>query len=293
MTGQSSLRHYVRIIQHFASTRAPEVLALQASPILGCILGGFSLGRWGMIQPGLLFLGSLALTAHISVFNDWAGYNSDIHDPRRATDVSARRGISRDEVASVAIALLLLAMMAFAVVGRLALLFGTAIAVLSFLYSCSTTFGKSTPIMGTINHLLGGMLHFLLGYTGVHTLDANGLMLSLFFGLVFAGGHLNQEVRDYEGDLLNNIRTTAVLFGRQRTFFASLCTFTGAYAIATGLGALSLLPRLLLWSPIIWLLHIVWSLQALQRGLGFEAAIWMQRRYRVLFALLGLAMLTK
>jgi len=140
---------------------------------------------------------------------------------------------------------------------------------------------------------MGGILHFLLGYTFIHTLDTRGLVISLFFGLVFAGGHLNQEVRDYEGDLLNKICTTAVVFGRQRTFLASLCTFTAAYAIVTGLAALNILPKLLLWSPIIWLLHIVWSLQALQRGLGFEAAIWMQRRYRVLFALLGLAMLTK
>jgi 4-hydroxybenzoate polyprenyltransferase len=110
---------------------------------------------------------------------------------------------------------------------------------------------------------------------------------------VFAGGHLNQEVRDYEADLFNGIRTTAVVFGCRRTFLASLCVFTAAYAIVTGLAALDILPKLLFWSPILWFLHIIWSLQVFQRGLGFETAIWMQRRYRVLFALLGLAMLIK
>jgi 4-hydroxybenzoate polyprenyltransferase len=293
MTSQSPFRHYLRIVQHFASTRAPEVLALQASPILGSLLGGFSLEGWGVIRPGLLLLGSLALTAHIFVFNDWAGYNSDIHDPRRATLVSARQGISRREVAGVTIALLILANVAFAAVGKLAILLGAAIAVLSFLYSCSASFGKSTPMMGSINHLLGGALHFLLGYTLVHALDTNGLMISFFFGLVFAGGHLNQEVRDYEGDLLNGIRTSAVVFGRQRTFLASLCMFTAAYAIAAGLAALDILPSLLLWSPIVWLLHVAWSLRALQRGLGFETALWMQQRYRLLFALIGIAMLAR
>jgi len=280
-------------MQHFASTRAPEVLALQASPILGSLLGGFSLERWGVIRLGLLLLGSLALTSHIFVFNDWAGYNSDIHDPRRATLVSARQGISRREVAGVAIALIIFANVAFAIVGGLAILLGATIATLSLLYSCSASFGKSTPIMGSINHLLGGALHFLLGYTLVRALDANGLMMSLFFGLVFAGGHLNQEVRDYEGDLLNGIRTTAVVFGRQLTFFASLCTFTAAYAIASSLAALGILPGLLLWSPIVWFLHVAWSLRAVRRGLGFETAVWMQRRYRFLFALIGLAMLAR
>ena len=280
-------------MQHFACTRAPEVLALQASPILGSLLGGFSLERWGVIRLGLLLLGSLALTAHIFVFNDWAGYSSDIRDPRRAALVFARQAISRHEVASVAIALLIFANVAFAAVGSPAILLGAAIAALSLLYSCSPHFGKRTPIVGSINHLLGGALHFLLGYTLVHALDANGLMMSLFFGLVFAGGHLNQEVRDYEGDLLNGIRTSAVVFGCQRTFLASLCTFTAAYAIVTGLAALGILPRLLLWSPIVWLLHVTWSLRALQRGLGFETGSWMQRRYRLLFALIGLAMLTR
>jgi 4-hydroxybenzoate polyprenyltransferase len=118
-------------------------------------------------------------------------------------------------------------------------------------------------------------------------------VISLFFGLVFAGGHRNQEVRDYEGDLLSGIRTSAVAFGRKRAFLASLCMFTAAYAIVTGLAALGILPRLLLCSLIVWLLHVAWSLRALHHGLGFETALWMQRRYRLLFALIGLAMLAR
>ena len=280
-------------MQHFASTRALEVFALQASPILGSFLGGFSLERRGVIRLGLLLLGSLALTAHVFVFNDWAGHSSDIRDPRRATLVFARRGISRRQVARVAIALLIFANVAFAAVGSPAILLGAAIAALSLLYSCSPSFGKSTPIVASINHLLGGALHFLLGYTLSRALDASGLVISLFFGLVFAGGHLNQEVRDYEGDLLNGIRTSAVVFGCRRTFLASLCTFTAAYAILASLAALGILPRLLLWSTIVWPLHVAWSLRALQRGLGFETALWMQRRYRLLFAFIGLAMLAR
>ena len=135
-------------MRHFASTRAPEVLALQASPILGIYLGGFSLEPYGVIRLGLLLLGSLALTAHVFVFNDWAGYSSDIRDPQRATLVFARQGISRRQVAHVVIALLIIANVAFAAVGGMAILLGAAIAGLSLLYSCSPSFGKRTPIVG-------------------------------------------------------------------------------------------------------------------------------------------------
>ncbi|HEV7680813.1 MAG TPA: UbiA family prenyltransferase [Pyrinomonadaceae bacterium] len=275
------------------STRAVEVLALQASPLFGCFLGGFSLAKFGLIRLGLLLLGSLALTAHVFVFNDWAGHSSDIRDPRRAVSAFSLRGISSSQVARVSTALLIVANVAFAGTGRSAILLGSGIAVLSLLYSSSASFGKSTPIAASINHLLGGALHFLLGYTLFHPLDASGLMISLFFGLVFAGGHLNQEVRDYEGDLLNGIRTSAVVFGCRRTFLASLLTFTAAYAILGDLAALGILPRLLLWTTALWVLHVAWSLRALRHGLGFETAVWMQRRYRLLFACIGLAMLAR
>jgi 4-hydroxybenzoate polyprenyltransferase len=279
-------------MQHFASTRALEVSALQASPILGSLLGGFSLERYGVLRLGLLLLGSLALTAHVFVFNDWAGRGSDIRDPRRAR-VFARRGISSRQVARFAVALLIIANVTFATVGRPAMLLGAAIAVLSLLYSWSPNFGKSMPIVASINHLFGGALHFLLGYTSFHALDKRGLVISLFFGLVFAAGHLNQEVRDHEGDHFNGIRTSAVVFGCRRTFIASLCFFTAAYALLVGLAALGILPRLLLLSVVGWLLHVAWSLRALRRGLGFETAVWMQRRYRLLFAFIGLVMLVR
>jgi 4-hydroxybenzoate polyprenyltransferase len=287
----ATLRHCGRIVRHFVSTRALEVAALQASPMLGIVLGGCRIERDGIVAPALLAFGSCALTAHIFVFNDWAGYESDLRDPLRAPHVFSGQGISRREVAWTATALLVLAIAALAAVGTTALLFGSAIAALGFLYSGSPVLGKNTPVASSINHLIGGTLHFLLGYTLTHTPDANGAGIGLFFGLVFAAGHLNQEVRDYDGDSLNGIRTNAVAFGRRRAFLASLCTFTAAYAMLTGLAAFGVLPRLLVWSPLAWLLHLAWSLQALRRGLDFGTAEWMQRRYRWLFALVGVVML--
>ena len=246
-----------------------------------------------MLRIALLLVGSLALTAHVFVLNDWAGNTSDIRDARRAKRVFARRGISSRRVARIAIGLLIFANVAFAPLGSRAILLGGAIATLSLLYSCSPMLGKSMPIVASLNHLLGGALHFLLGYSLWRPVDARGVMISLFFGLVFAAGHLNQEVRDYDGDLLNGIRTSAVVFGCREAFLVSLLIFTAAYATLAGLAVLGILPRLLLWSAILWPLHVAWSMRALQRGLGFETALWMQRRYRLLFALVGLAMLLR
>jgi 4-hydroxybenzoate polyprenyltransferase len=290
---RATFQHFSRVVAFFACTRAVEVFALQASPILGVCLSNYSLETSGVVRPVLLLFGSLSLTAYIFFINDLAGHCTDIHDPRRANQVFTERGISKFEVSYVATAPLILANVAFAAVGGLALLLGAMIAILGLLYSWSSSFGKGTPIMSSINHLLGGALHFLLGYTLSRPFDLNGLLIGLFFGLVFAGGHLNQEVRDYEGDLLNGIRTNAVVFGRRPTFLASLLTFTAAYGLLAALATLGILPRFLLWSAVLWLFHVAWSLQAFKRGLGFETATWMQRRYRLLFAFIGLAMLAR
>ena len=50
-------------MRHFASTRAVEVLVLQAPPILGSVRAGFIFERASVIRLGLLLVGSLALTA--------------------------------------------------------------------------------------------------------------------------------------------------------------------------------------------------------------------------------------
>ena len=283
------VRHYGRVVRHFASTRWVEVCALQASPLLGAHLGGLRLEASELLQLAVLLLGSTALTAHVFVFNDWAGYSSDALDPRRA--LLADEVISREQIAHVSIALLLVAGVAVAAVGVAALLFGAAIAALSLVYSCSPRLGKSTPVAATLNHLVGGSLHFLLGYTLVHAVDARGIAISLFFGLVFAAGHLNQEVRDFESDLASEITTSAVAFGPRRAFLASCWLFTAAYLWVAVLAALEALPAVLLLSAIAWLLHADWAAEALRRGLGPETAAWTQRRYRLLFAVVGVAML--
>lgn len=280
-----------RVFRHFISTRAVEVLALQASPILGLFLGAYRLQWENTTAAFSLMLGSCALTAHIFIFNDWAGYKSDLRDPLRAPHVFSQRGISRREVGWTAFGLLVLANIAFASVSVTALVFGLAIAALGFVYSSSPILGKSTPIAASLNHFVGGALHFLLGYTLLGDLDAKGICTAVFFGLVFSAGHLNQEVRDYDGDRVNEIRTNAVAFGRRRTFHASFLLFIAAYATLTALAYFGLLPRLLMWSPLAALLHLAWFWQALRRGLSFDTAVWMQQRYRLLFAGIGIVML--
>jgi 4-hydroxybenzoate polyprenyltransferase len=280
-------------MRHLVSARGAEVCALQASPLLGTCLAGPGLHAGNVGRQALLLLGSTALTAHVFLSNDWADYVRDKRDLRRQSLGGNGYGISRREIAEIAVALLIVAGLALAAVGISSMLFGAGIAALSLLYSFSPRLGKRTPIAASLNHLIGGALHFLLGYTIARGVDARGAVLSVVFGLVFAAGHLNQEVRDYEADCVNGVATVAVTLGRLRGFLASFCLFTLAYALIVVLAAVGVLPKILLLTVIAWTVHAGWSLQALRRGLGSQTALWVQRRYRLLFALVGLSMLVR
>jgi 4-hydroxybenzoate polyprenyltransferase len=225
------------------------------------------------------------------VFNDWVGQTSDLNDPRRVARCFGSAGITSRHVAILAFALLIVAMLLLALLNAVAAVLGAAIAGFSLVYSGSSSWGKSRPIVASLLHLIGGAFHFLLGYGVAHGIDRPGIGIAIFFGLVFAGGHLNQEVRDYEPDLHNGIRTTAVVFGPRCAFFCSLLVFTAAYLLLIALVMVGTLPRLLLWTTILWPWLIACWAHALRNGLGFETATWIQRRYRLQFALLGLAML--
>lgn len=284
-------RYFPRSLRHFVSARAPEVLLLQASPVLGALFGMQTWDRLNFSRVVLLLAGSIALTAHVFVFNDWAGRSGDVNDKRRARRVFHRRGISSREVAGLASGLLIAAMLAFAFVGAAPVVLGAAIAALSLIYSGLSSWGKGQPFIASLLHLGGGALHFLLGYSAGSPVDAKGFLIASFFGLVFAAGHLNQEVRDYEADLRNHIRTTAVVFGRRSAFGLSVILFSFAYLVVVDLVRRGFLAQPLIWATLLWPWHLVCSVRAVRRGLEPEAAVWMQRRYRLEFALLGLAMI--
>lgn len=283
-----AVRQTGRALWHVGRGRAIEVLVLQASPLLGVAFGGAI-----AVKPlTVLLVASVLLTAHVFAFNDWAGHREDLNDPRREPHVFAHHDIGSRAVATLALALLAVAMAMLAALGTVALALGAAIACVGFLYSNNEASGKGVPVFASLMHLLGGALHFLLGYNLTRAIDSQGIVIALFFGLVFAGGHLNHEVGDHEADRGNGIRTTAVVYGPRRALLASLAVFSTAYGELILLAALGVVPRPLLWTAaVLWPLHVLFTLQALRGEPGFAQSRWLQRRYRFLFAIVGAVML--
>ena len=88
----------------------------------------------------------------------------------------------------------------------------------------------------------------------------------------------------------DNVITNAVIFGPRRAFAASLALFSLAYALLVGLALSRVLPRPVATVAGLYPFQLHWSLKALREGLSYKSVCRLQIRYRLLFAVIGLAM---
>lgn len=276
-----------QLLRLLSSIRFDEVLVLQGTPVMGAILALDALTVHDCIRALIFAAGSLCLVGHVFVMNDWAGIDGDLRDPHRATRTFASKGVSRTAVGVLASVLLGVTLLLFALLGPVSLALAIAILGLSTLYSAPSIHMKGRPVLGSSLHLVGGTLHFLLGYATFSAVDAGSLVIGCFFGLIFAAGHLMHETRGYEGDRLNGIRTNAVAFGRARSFVAGMVLFSAAYALLIALALYGLLPRLLVLAAVLYPVHLHASWRAARAGLSFDSLLQYQKSYRLIYALIG------
>lgn len=280
-----------RALAYASCVRYRDVLLLQGSPLLGAAFAIDGIVAEKIARLLLFAVASFLLVAHVFTFNDWAGIGRDSNDPNKVDDALRAQAVTPPEVAILSLGILAASLLLFAFLPAQTFLLAAAIAVLGILYSHPLTNGKGIPVLSSALHLVGGALHFLLGYALFAAPDRRGVLVALFFALAFTAGHLNQEVRDHDGDRINGMFTNPVWFGKRTAFLAGLVIFTLAYATLVLLARSGLVP-----SPLGWLVlvlypaHAFWSVAAVRDGLGFESVTRFRTKYRTIYAVLGLAM---
>jgi 4-hydroxybenzoate polyprenyltransferase len=277
-------------LRYLSCLRPQDILVLQGPPLLGA--------AFAIRDPGVQHLGPLAilvaanvlLMTHVFMLNDWSGLTADLADPNKTARVFTARGVGRGEIAALTAGFLVLSLVFFGLLGTATLGLSLGIAALSALYSLPRFNWKGRPLLNSVAHLAGGILHFLLGYSMGNAIDGRGVAIAAFFALIFAAGHLTQEIRDYHGDTANAIRTNAVVFGQRRTFVASLVLFTLAHVLLLLLALQGILPLALAGLAVLYLVQLRWSFKTLGEGLTYATISRLQTRYRALYAVVGLAM---
>lgn len=280
------------VFRYVSCVRVPEVLALQGAPLLGAAFAIQHPGTKDLEPLVILTLANVLLVAHVFLLNDWAGVRTDLFDPNKSAGVFTRRGVDRREIGGLTIVLLAASLVLFSNLGGVTLALALAIAALSALYSLPLFDWKGRPILSSMAHLMGGALHFALGYSLVGAVDTRAIALAIFCGVSFTAGHLTQEIRDYQSDERNGIRTNAVMFGPRTTFVASVVLFTLAYAILFVLALQGILPRAVTVLALLYPVHVRWSLEAWRDDFTYASIDRLQGRYHLLYGLIGAAIVT-
>lgn len=272
--------------------RLLDVLLLQGSPALGAVL---ATGRPdpSLLPPlALLLAGSTLLVAHVFSFNDWADAALDAEAPRKAGRSFLTLGIARGQMLACSAVLGAAALAALAPLPLPVPLFGAGVLAAGLAYSAPRFGLKRAPVLSSLVHTVGQGAHFLMGYALVAAPDARGLRLALFFALVFTAGHLNQEVRDHEGDVASGVRTNAVVFGRRAAFFASGALFAASFACLAWLASTGDLPPRAGWLTALFAVYAVAFGRAVRGGVAFGDVTRLQAIYRGLFVAVGIALVT-
>jgi 4-hydroxybenzoate polyprenyltransferase len=272
--------------------RYREILVLQGAPVAGLVLATGKPTIAKVVLAVLFALANFFLLAHIWTLNDWADIQADALDRDKAPHVFTRNGIAPRMMFWFSIALLSVSLGLFALLPPMTFWIAVGIVLLGFFYSFPGIHAKGIVLLSSVSHLVGGFLHFLLGYSLFAPTDPHVVPTACFFALIFVAGHCVQEVQDQETDRRTGIRTNAVVFGKLPVFAAALLAFLFAYGDLEYLAWAGMVPvRLGPLALALGGLQLYWARQTLRAGLSFESVRQFRRRYRALFALIGLAVI--
>ena len=117
---------------------------------------------------------------------------------------------------------------------------------------------KNFPFAGTVLHLITQIIHFNLVYAVFAPVGTYSVLVSVYFALLFAAGHLHHEVIDYESDIKSGIKTSAVKFGVRIVSALSFLVFLITTVYISMLCILNIVP-LYIALPLIaaFLLHLL------------------------------------
>ena len=266
------------------SARFAEVSILLGFPMIGLFFA-FKSPDQLLSLPVFLFAAAIFfLFTAIYAFNGWAGTEDDKHNSRLAGLAGKRRYF----IVTLAVSFLL-SLVLFFLIRPLLALFSCISFLLWAIYSFPKKGFKYRPVLGTMIHFIGQIIHFLMGYTVLAPLDKGSAAASVYFALLFSAGHINHELIDHDADEKSGIKTGAVRFGVSAWEKVSFALFLTA---ALYISALSMIEKELLSTcfPFIiaGIIHIIFKICTFKKASAQAKFLEERLFYRILYFAAGI-----
>lgn len=210
------------IIKYTKALRIGEVLMMTGFFMIGAVFSMSSLKPNDLLLLLIIFTAIFFLIISIYSFNAFSGKQHDESNPR----LNHLSRIKQPVFLIIAIVTLMVSLGLAVWLGWLIAAALVTIFCIWVLYS-NPLFGlKHIPFAGTFLHFFAQILHFNVVYAIFAPLSWYSLLLSLFFALSFAAGHVHHEIIDYEADKAAGIRTGAIKLGLKRAILFCFLLFS-------------------------------------------------------------------
>lgn len=234
-----------------------------------------------------MLLGSFLLTSGVFLLNDIADLRHDREVLQKQPRAIRLQRLGRRRLGSIAALTGIGGILLIAELNVWSALYAVGVFLAGIVYSAPLFRFKERPVISSLTHLFGGLLHFMVGYSLGAGPFLHGIMIGTFFAAVFMAGHLVHEVRDYEGDTDTGVLTNASRFGRRPTFVASLALFVLLPLYAVLIASLGLAPRAFMVAALSIPVVLYASRGPLRRSFDSATVVRFQTVYRLTYLCLG------
>lgn len=216
------------LVEILRATRMKEILLMTGFSFIGMLfVPAEGLSMWNKLIPSSIAI--LFYVMAVFFLNSYAGYEGDAQS-KRLNHVS--RVSKQSYLTLTALSIIIFCLCAYMTSLQLLLVMSASI-ILWFAYYLKPIQLKSILFGGTVAHLLGGILHFHMGYTAFSPASTESVLVSVFFALILCSGHFNHEIMDAEDDRNSGHLTTTVRLGVDTALYLRhlAAFFSAAYAI--------------------------------------------------------------
>ncbi|GAB4163991.1 MAG: geranylgeranylglycerol-phosphate geranylgeranyltransferase [Candidatus Promineifilaceae bacterium] len=193
------------------------------SGVLSTVMGGYVAGTGAWLHITLAAIATALITGAANAWNDYLDIEIDkVNQPQR---VLPSGSVSPQTAWRFSLALTLLAILLPLLINLPTFLMALASSVLLYVYSWKL---KSTVLVG--NATVAGISALSVVFGGVAAGHVQPtLLLALIIGVAILGREVLKTMADYEGDLSQQCRTVATVWGKRvsRNIFFILATTTG------------------------------------------------------------------
>lgn len=229
----------------------------------------------------ILVCASYSIVASIYSANSFFGFKADLSNPRFKKLQFKDSGI----YIILTLVFLLLSLFLWYLLRPVLIFYALAFFFLWLLYSVPGG-AKYWPILGTVVHLVGVILQFHMASIVFESENSWILLIASYFALLFAGGHVAHEIKDYDSDKAERISTNAVYFGMRKMTLVYYCLILMAATIWTVIGFTEVVSGVIFWAfETAIFFHLITLIFG--KNFFYVGSVKLQTLYRIFYLFAG------